>query len=148
MSKELVFNALGQLLQDQVGFRLFTITRVVPGTQEVERIYTTDPATYPVTGRKPILPDAWTEQVLIQRQPFLARQAADFKPYFPDHDKLVQMGLGCVINFPVSSEQGELLGTINLLDAPGQYQDDTVARCAALQSEVRQAFAHFNTAHP
>src|SRR5690606_15725060 len=61
--------ALGRL----VGHRLFTLLAVLPGGEEVQRFWSSDPAAYPLTGRKQVGPTPWGERVLKGRQTYLGR---------------------------------------------------------------------------
>ncbi|NIX76344.1 GAF domain-containing protein [Microvirga terricola] len=117
-----VLEAAGQAFATFVGHRLYTVTRNLAGGREVERIHSTNPEVYPVGGRKPVLPNAFTERVRKERKPFLASTPAGFTPLFPDHETITGLGLGCVMNLPIVFG-GELLGTVNLLDREGVYQE-------------------------
>jgi hypothetical protein len=48
-----VFQTVATLAQKAIGHRLFTIMRVHHEVQEVERLYSSLPDAYPVSGRKP-----------------------------------------------------------------------------------------------
>ena len=115
-----VLEAVGKALAQTVGYRLYTVTQMLKGGREVERIHSTNQAVYPVGGRKPVLPNAYSERVRQQMQPFLGRTAADFAPYFPDHETIAGLGLGSVINLPVVYG-GTVLGTVNILDREHAY---------------------------
>ena len=56
------------------------------------------------------------------RQPYLGRTVEDIKWAFFDHELIVSLGCGAVINIPVEWD-GRMLGTMNLLDAEGAYSD-------------------------
>ena len=49
-----VFDALERAMGATLGHRLFTILRYHPDLHESERIYSNQPAAYPVGGRKPV----------------------------------------------------------------------------------------------
>ena len=115
-----LLEAVGRAFSEAIGFRLYTVTQMLKGGCEVERIHSTNPAVYPVGGRKPVLANAFNERVRTQMQPFLGRTVADFAPYFPDHETIAGLGLGAVINLPVVYD-GAVLGTANLLDREGAY---------------------------
>ncbi len=116
------FAAAGEAFQRHVGFRLYTITHALPGGLEVERVHSTDPASYAVGGRKPIVDNAFRALVHGQKRPFLGRTPADFAPFFPDTPFIVSLGLGAVINAPIVFG-GEVLGSVNLLDREGAYDE-------------------------
>lgn len=129
------FEAAGAAFREQIGFGLYTVTHILPGGREVERLYSTNPEAYAVGGRKPVIPNAFREQMFGTGTPFLGRTPADFSPYFPDHAFIVSLGLGCVINVPLFFG-GAPLGSINLLDREGAYDTPHVAPATAIARMV------------
>jgi transcriptional regulator with GAF, ATPase, and Fis domain len=117
-----LFGALDAALGAVLGHRLFTLMRYHERTGESERIYTTHPREYPVGGRKPLNPTAWTEQVLKRQRPYLGRTPADVQTVFFDHALIASLGCGSVLNLPVVWD-GRVLGTINLLHEANWYDD-------------------------
>ncbi|MHB2170039.1 GAF domain-containing protein [Alsobacter sp. R-9] len=129
------FEAAGEAFREQVGFGLYTVTHILPGGREVERLHSTNPAAYAVGGRKPVIPNAFREQMFGTGQPFLGRTPVDFSPYFPDHAFIVSLGLGCVINLPLFFA-GAPLGSVNLLDREGAYDTEHVEPALAIAQMV------------
>jgi hypothetical protein len=125
------FEAVGAALQRCIGHRLYTITHILPGGREVERLHSTDPAAYAVGGRKPIVASAHRDRLFAERRPFLGRRPADFAAYFPDHAFIVSLGLGSVINAPLIFA-GAPLGSVNILDREGAYEEGHLDVAAAL----------------
>ena len=64
--------------------------------------------------------------VLERQQCYLARDAEGIRWAFPDHALIASLGLASAINVPLVA-MGQVLGTINLLDAAGRYTDEDVA---------------------
>lgn len=116
----ILLEAVGKAFAAAMGYKLYTVTQILKGGREVERIHSTNTEVYPVGGRKPVLANAYNERVRMQMQPFLGRTVDDFKPYFPDHETIAGLGLGSVMNLPIIYG-GEMLGTANLLDSPLAY---------------------------
>lgn len=139
------FEAAGVAFAEQIGFGLYTVTHILPGGREVERLHSTNPAAYAVGGRKPVIPNAFREQMFGSGIPFLGRAPADFSPYFPDHAFIVSLGLGCVINLPLFFG-GAALGSINLLDREGAYDTHHVAPALAIAQMVVPALIARNIA--
>ena len=110
-----------------LGHKLFTIMALRAETAEAERIYTNDPVAYPVTGRKPMHEDRWSAQVIGRREVFLGRTLAEIAEVFPDHELIGSLGCGAVLNFPVVYD-GRVLGTVNVLDAEGRYDEAAIDR--------------------
>ena len=129
------FEAVGAALQRRIGHRLYTVTHILPGGREVERLHSTDPASYPVGGRKPIAHNAYRDRLFAERRPFLGRRPADFAPFFPDHEFIVSLGLGSVINAPLIFA-GAPLGSVNILDREGAYEEAHLDIAAAISRMI------------
>jgi hypothetical protein len=117
-----VLEAAGHAFMEAVGHRLYSVTVMLAGGWEVQRIHSTMPDVYPVGGRKPVLPNDYTKRVRVEMKPFLAKTPAEFAPLFPDHETITGLGLGCVMNLPIVFA-GTVIGTVNLLDREGAYDE-------------------------
>jgi len=124
-----VFKAIEAETQSLVGHRLFTVLYV--DGQDVARIYSSNPAAYPVSGRKPMGRTPWGVHVLVNMHPYLGRDAAAVRWAFFDHAVIASLGLGSVINIPVIYD-GRTIGTMNLLHTEHHYQEAHVAPVAGL----------------
>jgi hypothetical protein len=130
-----VLEAAGKAFSEAVGHRLYTVTRMLAGGREVERIHSTNKDVYPVGGRKPVLPNAYTQRVRGEMKPFLAKTPAGFAPLFPDHETITSLGLGCVMNLPIIFG-GAVLGTVNLLDREGAYEERHVEPAMIIARQI------------
>jgi hypothetical protein len=119
------FAALDRALAAVLGHKLFTILRWHPDRGESERIYTNQPAAYPVGGRKPLTPTAWTRQLLDERRPYIGRTAADIREHFFDHALIASLGCASILNVPVVWNDS-VLGTLNLLHEAHWYDEADV----------------------
>lgn len=117
---EAAYRAVDGAVKDLLGHRLFTVLVRCEGGEEVQRVYSSHPAEYPVQGRKRMGPTPWGELVLDRKQTFLGSDKAAIRWAFPDHALIEGMGLGSVINVSAQSG-GEVLGTLNVLDREGAY---------------------------
>lgn len=122
-----VWLALGSLAGATVGHRLFTVTTVDMKAGLAQRLFTSHPAEYPVSGTKPIHRDRWFAIVHGEKRSFVANTAAEFADIFPDHQLIASLGCGSVLNLPVVLG-GELCATINLLHQEHWYTPERVAR--------------------
>lgn len=93
---------------------LFTAMRFHADTIEVERIYSTMPDVYPISGRKPKHQTEWGDKVLFRREVNMGFGPDDIRWAFTDHETILDLGLNAVMNVPVAQE-GQVLGTINYL---------------------------------
>lgn len=125
-----VYGAVERALARLVGHRLFTLLVVVEGGVEVERVWSSDAAAYPLTGRKRMGPTPWGALVLEGGQTWLGNDEAAIRWAFPDHALIAGLGLGACLSVPVVAF-GRTLGTINILDRAGAYTPDHL-RTAAL----------------
>jgi GAF domain-containing protein len=126
-----VYRAVEQVLAKPLGFGLLTMLVVTPNAEEVERVYSSNCQAYPLAGRKRMGLTPWGDLVMRQRQPFLGRDVEAIRWAFPDHALIASLGLGSAINVPVVS-LGRLLGTINVLDAAGRYDEQAVKTLQAV----------------
>ena len=85
-----------------------------------------------MSGTKPIPDNRWFDVIHKERRTFVANTIEDIATVFPDHELIASLGCGSVVNLPVVLE-GELVATINLLDAAGHY---TPERVAAIETEL------------
>jgi GAF domain-containing protein len=117
-----VYRAVEQTVQQRIGFGLFTLLVVTPDGQQVRRVYSSNPQAYPIAGLKRMGPTPWGDLVLKRRECFVGRDADAIRWAFPDHELIASLGLASVINVPVVA-LGQVLGTLNVLDAAGHYDD-------------------------
>jgi transcriptional regulator with GAF, ATPase, and Fis domain len=117
------FAALERAMDAVLGHKLFTILRYHAASGESERVWTNQPAAYPVAGRKALNPTFWSRQVLEQRRPYVGRTADDIRAVFFDHELIASLGCASVLNVPVVWD-ARVLGTINLLHEAEWYDDD------------------------
>ncbi len=116
-----IYLTLEQLSAATIGHRLFTVTRYDPDRAEVERVHSSDPTAYPVGGRKRKHNTAWADQVLGAMKVFLATTPRDIQAAFDDHETILGLGIGSILNVPIT-HQGRCVGTMNLCHEAGWYQ--------------------------
>jgi hypothetical protein len=117
------------------GFRLFTILFVTRAGDEVERVHSSDPAAYPLTGRKRMGPTPWGTHVLDGQQAWHGADAEAIRWAFPDHALIASLGCGSCINIPVIIMR-QLIGTLNVLDAPGVLRADQIPSLQAVAPAI------------
>jgi len=131
---------IARLAQTSFGYRLFTAMRYLRTTDEIERVYTTDSAAYPVGGRKLKRDTAWSRQVLGAGEPYFANDERGIRAAFDDADKILALSLGAVINVPVRHD-GRIVGTLNFLREAGGYSLADVPKALALAPLAAEALA-------
>lgn len=117
-----VFRAVEGLARQAIGFRLFTIMRLHAESQEVERLYSSLPEAYPVSGRKPKQGTPWGAQVLDRGEVFVANAPDAVRAAFADYELIFSLGIGAIMNVPVRF-RGRSLGTMNICSAAGWFSE-------------------------
>jgi len=135
-----LFAALDAALAAVLGHKLFTAMAYHEATGESERVYTNQPAAYPVGGRKAMNPTPWATQVIQERRPYLGVTAADVKAVFYDWELIAALGCGSVLNLPVG-RGGRLLGTLNLLHEEHWYDETDIPTGEAFAALAAPAFS-------
>jgi hypothetical protein len=129
------FILIGDEAQRRFGWQLFTAMRYLP-SGEVERVHTSNPAAYPLAGRKPRRDTPWSRQVLVRGEPYYANDAAGIRFAFEDAEKILGLGLGAVMNAPV--KEGErVLGTLNFLREAGGYRPEDLEVAMKLAADAQ-----------
>jgi GAF domain len=100
--------------------RLFTVTRSIMETHEVERVYSSNPSAYPVGGRKQKQNTPWGEQVLDGGRILICHNAADIRHVFADHALILSLGITAMINVPVLFA-GRSVATMNMSHAEDRF---------------------------
>ena len=129
------FILIGEQAQRRFGWKLFTAMRYL-ASGEVERVHTSNPAAYPLAGRKPRRDTPWSRQVLVRGEPYYANDAAGIRFAFEDAEKILGLGLGAVMNVPV--KQGDrVLGTLNFLREAGGYRPEDLEVAMKLAADAQ-----------
>jgi hypothetical protein len=95
------YRAIDALAERIYQHRLFTVTRSLHETKEVERVYSSNPRAYPIGGRKQKQGTEWGIQVLDRGEPLICHGPADIVRVFADHALILSLGIGGMINVPV-----------------------------------------------
>lgn len=132
-SPDAVFRAVEGLAQEAIGFRLFTVMRLHAANQEVERLYSSLPDAYPVSGRKPKQGTPWGVQVLDRGEIFIANSHDEVRAAFADYKLIFSLGIGAIMNVPVRF-RGRSLGTMNICSEPGWFTEADYAPGGLLAS--------------
>jgi GAF domain-containing protein len=119
-------------VRKELGVRLFTVLAWVPERRALRRVHTSHPAEYPVGGEKTVeVAQGWLATCIEGRKPFFGPDRAAVRGVFADHELIEGLGCGSIINVPVV-EEGEVLGVLNILDAEGAYDEESVAVAQSL----------------
>ncbi|WP_410676309.1 GAF domain-containing protein [Amycolatopsis sp. cmx-4-68] len=119
-------------VRDAIGVRLFTVLAWVPERRALRRVHSSHPTEYPVGGEKTVeVAAGWLDRCITAQEPYFGPDRAAVREIFADHDLIESLGCGSIINVPVVSG-GRTLGVLNILDAEGAYDEDSVRVAASL----------------
>jgi GAF domain-containing protein len=121
-----LYQALDRLLGDAIGHKLFTLMIYDAEAREVARVYSNQPAAYPVGGRKPYSASSLFDRLLVEHQAVVLRDAEAIRRAFVDHALIASLGAAGSLHLPVVHD-GRALGVMNLLHAAGWYDDPHIA---------------------
>lgn len=124
--------ALDALVQVRVGAKLFTVMAFDAATGISRRLWTNAPEVYPVGGEKPLPENDWTRHVILDRRPWVANTPAEVAAMLFDHETIAALGCGAALNLPIVVAD-QVIGTLNLLDAPGHFTPDRLAAAETLR---------------
>ena len=122
-----LFKAIERAVANTIGVKLFTLLYVAPNRKRVKRLYTNMPKEYPVGGYKEIKSTPWHKRVVEEGRAWVGHDAKDIEWAFFDHKLILSLGCESAMNVPVVYA-GRLLGTMNLLDEAGHYEETDVAK--------------------
>src|SRR5512135_3091435 len=97
-----LYAAIDTLVQEVIGHKLFTLMRVHEASAEVERIYSSNTAAYPVGGRKQKRGTRWSRVVLDRGEVFIARNRHEVREAFTDYELIESLGIGSIMNVPLA----------------------------------------------
>lgn len=116
---------LEHALAQTVGYRYMTVLFYDVERDEAERVFSSNPAVFPATGRKPFTQGPIMARVRETGQPYVAIDRQALIRDYPDHEKIFSMGCASLVNLPVVIE-GEVIGQINLLHDQGFYTEQKI----------------------
>jgi GAF domain-containing protein len=133
------YDALYQLSNALVPVRLWTVMSVDHDADLARRAFSNMSEAYPASGTKPMVHNAWSDIVRGQHKCFVANTLAEIADVFPDHPLIGSLGCGSVLNLPIV-HGGQLIGTVNLLDAEHHFTPERVQTCEnVLTDPAREA---------
>ena len=103
-------------------------------TIDLQRIWTSNPVAYPLSGRKSKAMTLWTQQLLKRAEVFVGEGEETLACAFEDHVLIASLGLRAVINVPLLDKNGVCFATFNVLgpEPKWQSQDLLLVRLLAI----------------
>ena len=134
-----VFAAIHDEARSTCGARLFTVTVLDRAAGLARRAYSSHPVDYPSSGTKPMQSNRWAEIVLTEGRSFVANSTPEFAIYFGDHALINALGCDSAMNIPVADDSGQVVATVNILDAAGHFTPERIAALEGLVARHRSA---------
>ncbi len=122
----IAYAAIDELAKRVFDHRLFTVTRSLHETKEVERVYSSNVAAYPIGGRKQKQNTPWGEQVLDRGEVLLCHGPGEIERVFADHALIHSLGVNGMVNIPVLFA-GRSIATMNMSHADRFQEADVPA---------------------
>jgi GAF domain-containing protein len=97
-----------------------------PGESQLMRIWTSEPAAYPVGGAKRKTRTPWTRHLLEQCRVFVGGGDGVLAEVFDDHASIASLNLHAVVNVPII-RAGRCLATFNVLGRQERWQERDIA---------------------
>lgn len=116
------YRAIDALAQRVFGHALFTVTRSLHATKEVERAYSSNPVAYPVGGRKQKQDTEWGAKVLDRGEVLVCDGPDEIRRVFADHALILGLGITAMVNVPVLFA-GRSVATMNMSHAERRFRD-------------------------
>lgn len=136
---EPVFDALAGLVHEAIGTKLLTASVFDMAAGQSRRVFSENPAAYPVGGFKPIAAGNWADIVLVQHQVFSSLRIEEIAEVFFDWELIQSLGCESNANIPVVAG-GAVIGMLNLLHEAGYYTKERLARASELLPFATIAF--------
>lgn len=102
--------------------RLFTALNHLEATAEVERLYSSNEAAYPVGGRKKKQDTHWGKKTIDEGQLYICHTLADIQRTFFDHTLITSLGIGGMVNVPVMFG-GRCIASLSISSADDRFSE-------------------------
>ncbi|MFW7267740.1 GAF domain-containing protein [Gluconacetobacter sp. Hr-1-5] len=142
-----ILKIVGNMAAHILDIHFVTISSFDETTGEAERLYSSRPMEYPVSGRKPVNQTWWSEWVMKQKRTFCANSSEEIAEVFYDHKEIFQLGCESIVNIPIVFK-GSVIATINCLGKAGHFTEDRVKESELLKAPATLAFLALRTCRP
>ena len=120
-------------LRASLGGKVFAVFVQNPALGELRCAYTSHPGEYPAAETMPLDHSAWTLQVLVEGESFVANSVVEFVGLVPDDARIVALGCGAALSIPVTDASGNVLGAVVMFDDENSFDE---IRVFAIQAMV------------
>ncbi|MFT5510916.1 MAG: GAF domain-containing protein [Hyphomicrobiaceae bacterium] len=120
-----VYKLVEAISGETCGWVLLTTLKYVEADDVIERVHSSDPASHPIGGRKPLDKVTASHGSSSGDDVFLAATKADVQRDFFDYELLFELGIGSILNAPIR-HAGRRLGSLNFCGADGMYGPESI----------------------
>jgi hypothetical protein len=117
---------VAELLQKQIGHKLFTILLVAENMEDTVRVYSDNLDAYPINRIKRMGVTPWGSQVIHGCKAYVGKNDGDIRWAFPDHALIKSLGLSSALSVPVVYK-GQCLAVLNLQHEANWYLEEHFA---------------------
>jgi hypothetical protein len=117
---------VAELLQKQIGHKLFTILLVAENMEDTVRVYSDNLDAYPINRIKRMGVTPWGSQVIHGCTAYVGKNDGDIRWAFPDHALIKSLGLSSALSVPVVYK-GQCLAVLNLQHEANWYLEEHFA---------------------
>ncbi len=132
------FDAVGHATMEILGPGLLTINAWHADAAQIERLWSSDTAAYPVGGLKSKGDSPWRRQLLERGEVFVGEGDDALAAVFDDIDTIRSLGCKAVVNVPLC-RAGRVIGTFNYLADRSVWSASELAALRVLASLAAQA---------
>jgi GAF domain-containing protein len=133
-----LFALLDQAGHAVLGHCLFSVNAAELNPLRVRRLYSSNPAAYPVGGFKDKQGTEWGQTVLLDQQTLICQGRAELERYFADAALILSLGVQSIINVPVVLG-GRCVGVLNF-SCPSPHISAQQAQAAQRMAGVAGPF--------
>lgn len=130
-----IFKLVAERLQEDARAKLVTVTAVDPEDLSYERLFSTMPDIYPVSGRKPANNTHWADTVMKNLDVYVANDYESLTETMADHEVIRSIGCGSLVNVPLIYF-GRVIGTLNCLGTSGNFDTARIQACKDMRLPV------------
>ena len=117
---------VAELLQKQIGHKLFTVLLVTENMEDTLRVYSDNLEAYPINRLKRMGVTPWGSQVIHACKSYIGKNDDDIRWAFPDHALIKSLGLASALSVPIVYK-GRCLAVLNLQHEANWYRDEHFA---------------------
>ena len=134
-----VFSSVGEYAMRLMEAKIVTLSAFDKNSGNSQRMYSSLPEKYPVSGVKPLNETWWTDYVIVKHNTFIANNAKEISEVFFDYKEIEALGCCSIINIPIVVF-GDVIGTLNCLAGEQHFTQEFLLKSNQLKLPGSIAF--------